>query len=70
MEKPVGGPQSNLMHVTESTEGDSTEKTRYNEVTMKLHTFRNGLAAILSKEISKTGDGYGKLIISCTYSRT
>ena len=63
VERPVGGPQSNLMHVTESTEDESNEKTRYNEVTVKLHTFRNGLAAILSKEISKTDDGHGKLII-------
>ena len=63
VEKPVGGPQSNLMHVTESTEEEGTEKARYNEITQKLHIFRNGLAAIMSKEISKTEDGYGKLII-------
>ena len=44
-------------------EGVEPESVRYNEVTLSLLMFVDGLAAILSKEIPARGDEVGKLLV-------
>ena len=45
-------------------EDDSVESTRYNDVSLDLLMFADGLAAILSKEVPARANEVGKLIVT------